>query len=51
MNYFRSTLTDSEQFWNDRFDEALDAWRENGILDDNEKPRWFSVTRFDYNGA
>jgi len=33
-----STLTDSEQFWNDRFDEALDTWRENGILDDNEKP-------------
>ena len=29
----------------------LDTWRENGILDDNEKPRWFSVTRFDCNGA
>ena len=38
MNYNRSTLTDSEQFWNDRFDEALDTWRESGILDDNEKP-------------
>ena len=36
--YYRSTLTDSEQFWNDRFDEALDTWRESGILDDNEKP-------------
>jgi len=29
-----SVLTDSEQFWNDRFDEALEAWREQGILND-----------------
>ena len=27
-------MTDSEQFWNDRFDEALEAWREQGILND-----------------
>ena len=31
---FRSVLTSSEQFWNDRFDEALEAWREQGVLND-----------------
>merc|ERR1712223_185847 len=28
-----SFLTDSEQFWSDQFDEALDSWREQGVLD------------------
>ena len=29
-------MTESEQFWNDRFHEALESWRANGILDDKE---------------
>ena len=30
-------MTDSEQFWNDRFDEALEAWRDQGVFDDESQ--------------
>ncbi len=29
-------MTDSEKFWNDRFKSALNAWREKGVLKDDE---------------
>lgn len=30
-------MTDSEKFWNDRFHEALEAWREKGVFDDTSQ--------------